>query len=310
MPPEENKPEKINVSARNALIGGVIAILLSPISITVAYYLGQQLDGPKLSVTNIVQQFVTRTAQDSISIPDTILTKIRASTATFNQIDADFDVSEFTKKEDKVTAQENIETLQQILDEFNGAVDIYTGDVKKLKDWNGKGEPPSLNYIPTTLLGGKTINELAKKNRDNALTVLQSLLNTLNPGINAINNFSKVVNPFIEKELESQRTGGISFKIGVLNTGKTDAVIFPDMSLNYDGKVIYFISQDYSGSAYVVVNSHSFKLINYKLNLNKGNKADMDEWSALVKNHSKEKFDVTISTSDKPIKYSTELEAK
>jgi hypothetical protein len=298
------------IDAKKAIIGGVIAIILSPISIILAYYLGQQLEKPRLTVTNIEQQFgtVSPSGSDLLMLPDSVVNPLKGN-AELSLI-ADLDATDFETQMSKEDAKDIASELKDASSKYDLTSNIITANINKINSWDGKSEL-ILEAINPQLLGGKSLYTLAKEDRNGALQILRGISLSAENRKAEIKRFIDFVSPFINDKTEKQRTGDVTFVAGILNAGKTDAVIFPIGELKFKGKIISFTAKsNYNQSGYSVITSHSFKQIVYKLDTDEGNAKDIDEWKAMVKNHTNTDFEFKVKSVKKEIAYSSNLEAK
>jgi hypothetical protein len=305
----EDSTNKLNIDAKKALIGGVIAIILSPISIVIAFYLGQQLERPKLSITNIEQSYKYQ-SPDLIIVPDSVLNPVKGN-FEITILSDDLDESDFENPLKKDDAADIISSLNSVSAKYNFTITIVSKDIQLIQAWDGK-KPLNLEMINPSVLGGKSIYDLVKSDRQNAIAILQSLQNTANSRKKDITNYINFVSPYLQNKEVKERTGEVSFIVGVLNSGKTDAVVFPKAEVIFNGKTIYYSAakSKYNNSGYSVIGSHSFKPISFELDTEFGNKKDIDEWFAMIKNHTTGQFDFSVSSSDKNVIFSSQLEAK
>jgi hypothetical protein len=296
--------EKLMSDARKALIGGVIAIVLSPISITLAYFLGQKLDSPELSITNIEQRFST-IKPNNIQIPDSIRTPINAN-GEIRMLLEQFEIDDIAEEKEltKGEADEVNEGLSNVKEIYAESRSIIQNNINAIEKWDGKSQ---LNLEPMNpqMLGGRTIEQMVNTNRNEALNTLRNLLTTINKRMKVIQNYLNIVKPFIDEKVDSARIGDVVLSVGILNSGKTDAVIFPNVDLTFQNKKLLFEAKQYT-----VVNAHSFKLIHLELSKDKNILNDVNEWKALIKNHNTEAFQLEFASSDKKIGYRTQLEAR
>lgn len=187
---------------------------------------------------------------------------------------------------------------------------IVSADIHKINSWDGKSEL-NLEPIPSQWIGAKSLYTQVKEDRNGALNMLRGIQSFYENRKTGIKRFIDFVSPFMNDKAEKQRTGDVTLKAGILNAGKTDAVIFPKGELKFKGNAIFFTAADeFNQPEYSVIAAHSFKQIGYKLATNEGNAKDIEEWKAMVKNHTSTDFIFMVKSIEKEITYTTHLDAK
>ncbi|MBK9107562.1 MAG: hypothetical protein IPM92_04055 [Saprospiraceae bacterium] len=305
---ENTKP--FFLDAKKALIGGSIAIILSPVSIILAYYLGQQLERPKLTLTNIEQQFtvVSASGSNNLALPDSVVNPLKMNIEL--SLLTDLDATDFENQMSKEEVSYVLESLGDANLAYDLTLNLVMTNIKNINSWDGKSEL-LLEFMNPELFGGKTLYSLAKEDPKGALQILRGISLSAEKRKREIERFVNYVTPFINDKTEKLRTGDLNFIVGILNSGKTDAVIFPKGELSFQDKIIYFTAKSVANTpGYSVINSHSFKQIIYKLESSEGNAKDIEEWKAMVKNHASAEFKFKVKSIESEITYSSNLETK
>lgn len=155
---------------------------------------------------------------------------------------------------------------------------------------------------------GESLHTLAYKNKKFALNAIQSdiklkkeILSKLEPLIKNLEELSA--------DQERLRNGSVKFTIGVLNSGKTDGVIYPDAKLKFGSTELNLNKEEevmpkgfyYSyikDDKYSVIEAHSFKELTFVVNIDKNIKENYDKWISHVNKFEQEKFQIELKTGD------------
>lgn len=303
------KKQLFSVDAKKALIGGVIAIILSPISIIVAYFLGQRLDAPKLTITNVEQIFDYKKPED-LSLPDSILTPIKSNQQIINLLEQEALEDVATQNNlDKKDAKDMVVGLNNVLGKFLFTKKALETNLERVKNWDGKSAIQLVSVDLANYIGNRSLEDLVSSNRNQAINVLSNFINTINDRIREINNYVHYIKSYSELKTDSVRTGFVTFKIGILNSGNTDAVAFPSCKINFNSNDLKYEPTPVRDT-YALIKSHSFQIMYYKIAFDENSNNILDEWKAIVANHTSKPFKIIISTSYKDLGYESELKAK
>ncbi len=110
------------------------------------------------------------------------------------------------------------------------------------------------------------------------------------PAESLLNELSRI------RDSEEVRTGEILVRIGVLNSGDSDGVVFREAKINFGDSELPFRSEKYT-----VIKSHSFEEIDFSVDTPRGTKASLDRWSGLVIKRQQEKFTITVTAGGKAL---------
>jgi hypothetical protein len=222
-----------------AVVTAVIAVVLNPISVLVGYYLSKSLAAPKLSIayiTPVVQTeslvldktLVMNLLNPRTPGPPTIsstLIPIYAKAGNFQCVEQltsslSLDCAGFIR----TTVQDNLEILntqdKQIKD-----------DIRVVSTWDGR-TPLSLPplYLPGMTLGPIDFAFMESRQKDSAVASLRQMDRTFDSTIKVDTALLAALNSFLSQK--PTRTG-IIFRIGILNSGDSDGVIFPNATLAF-----------------------------------------------------------------------------
>jgi hypothetical protein len=304
--------KKVTGIAKQALIGGIVSIILTPIGVILAFYLGANLSKPKIEIKYTEPKFYYN-EKGTFSVPDEIIKPLKGNFQLLQVIEAigDYEGDSEAIKEnefDEFDAGEVSSTLNQTIETLEFEQGKLEGIIAAIEKWN-KGD--DLNFEPMNLgqiTGGKTIRTLVKEDKNNALLILRNYLTASESRINEIAPVVKYLNDYLKGEIKKERTGKVDFKVGILNSGGTDDVVFPQGEIVFNNTTLKINNKRRPG--YVVTKPHSFIEITYEIDLNDNSKNLIEEWEAIVQNSITEDFSLIIKTSDTESTFSGILSAK
>ena len=157
---------------REAFIAALVVIILSPVSLSISYYINRALASPKLSIKYVSPVITTLpTAVDTTNAA--LMFQLQGMLGPFvaNPLDATLQqchhqLSSGALEPACVTEVEAV--LKQAIPPITGIQDQIEGDEKIISDWQGKGELPPLTPLPLPDLPAP-IEELAEHDRQFAL---------------------------------------------------------------------------------------------------------------------------------------------
>jgi hypothetical protein len=300
---------------RSAFIGALIAIVLSPLSLVVGYYSSKYLAAPKLSVQYIVPVVDTEhmtfdakltslmpPVQQTLAMSQMQLGAYDPSLQGCNQQfeNGSLDLACAIRFRTKLKAAE------KTLDYQN---DLIEKDRSTIAAWDGKSE---LVIMPLMFPeAGEPLDELARENPKAAIGKLRDYEKAFSKDHDMIETVTAQLDAFVAAT--PKRTGNVTFKVGVLNSGDSDGVIFPDAGLSChvsDLKLqstisavqsAFLLSSPSPASPFSVVREHSFSEITLELNSTVSRPQDQQNWASLVKSGTQEEFTIELKTSTSPI---------
>ncbi|WP_153798488.1 hypothetical protein [Foetidibacter luteolus] len=308
---DTNKEKKqfFSVEANKAIIGGAIAILLSPISIVIAYYLGQRLDAPKLEITNVEQIFDYK-KQEKLFLPDSISNPIKSNQQVILLLEQEAleDVATYDSL-DNVDAKDMVVGLGNVKGKLLFSRKALETNLERVRAWDGKSEIQLTAVDLANYLGNRSLEDLVTTNRNQAINILSNFINTINDRVREIDTYIQYIKPYSQTKMDSIRTGSVVFKVGILNSGNTDAVAFPKCQVNFNSNVLNYESAPNKDN-YALIKAHTFQMVYYRLSTAENKNSTLDEWKAIVSNHNAQSFSLTIPTSYKELEHNSELKSK
>lgn len=257
--------EVMNKTAKAALTGGLISIILSPISIVLAYYLGTSLSSPEIQVKYVVPVYDYKNLVDDIySLPEEVIKPLRV----------DFELLDIMQK------------TQGLSDIVWGSIvdDLKTNEIYK------SDEEDLVRLMETILEYLKVNKELKTDERVKTLTDLKEYF------------LSKIEEI---KSDEKIRTGKSRIKIGVLNSGQTDDVIFPEGKLFFRDEEI--IIKNVGRPGYKVITPHSFEELNFIIDTVASSAGSVAKWRSIITQENILDFTILIKTENKEYRKEGEL---
>lgn len=290
-------------TSRTAIATTLIAIALNPISIVLGYYLGQSLRAPRLKI-----EYVTIDAETILlTVDDSALSPVRQNTMLATSLGAKLPYScrgwlkEGKISEDCVTPA--IQSVEELLEQASFEERILTDNVKALEKWDGESEL-ILRPIVLPQMIGQSLNSVARQNKETASDILKSSLSSTKDRIDEIKKLHEALRT-LSISGTPKRTGKVSLQVGVLNSGGSDGVIFPEANLKFvDTSIVLHRGKD---RTYTVVKSHSFEELNLTVDEGGSKKDALEKWRGLVKNHQQESFVVALKGSSESLQISGRL---
>jgi hypothetical protein len=252
---------------RNALIATVVAILMNPISVVLGYYLNHILEKPRLSIEYV---------SDTYDIESHALNAEVAKTLSSNP-----DIAENLRE--VLTRLASERGQEPCIDWLNDGdwddrcipivKEVATGIIGALRARVASGAAPT----------GSQPSPAAAMQK---LAVLESLLRNMQE---------------MEKT-DTQRTGKVSFPVGVLNTGDSDGIIYNRGRLKFEGKELWIYAD-----AYTVVKSHSLQEVKFMVVENDQDPIAVARWQELVNSHKEAQFELILKTAAKDVEKTSTL---
>jgi hypothetical protein len=252
-------PEAAPHVARNALITTIIAIIVSPLSLVLGYYLNHRLASPRLSLEYISDTYVTENhvldsaVLDALNHETDVIARLRDElmrlTTSANEspcvgwIDAGL-------WEDRC--------IGFVTDAANGVSASLRAAV----------DAPAIPPFP----------QLRPEEARRKLKALQRLLDDLK-------NMSD--------HPDTPRTGDISFTVGVINKGDSDGFVRNRAKLKFGQQELWLYSEKYT-----VIKGHSFDEIDLHIGESDQNEAAISEFRSAVKNARTDEYKIILDSGE------------
>ncbi len=301
---------------RSAFIGSIIAIALSPLSLVLGYYLSKYLAAPKLSIEYIVTVVDTTPLKvNKTLIPELqdVLQTLQSPGPYMVGYDPLFQqcYQQFQRGSLDLDCvkrfQTNLKVYAMVIDYEES---LFKQDRDTLTKWDGK--PADLKLIPVNASPTQSLEEMATHDRSSTISTLNDEVRDYDNDRQILEILTKQLDDFVAGGIT--RSGSVTFKIGVLNRGDSDGVIFPKSDLSSvvstlklrtatNSPVPFMYVPPFnsvSTSSYTVVKAHSFTEITIEID-EATSPPDMATWKQLVIARNPEEFQITLPTSAKSI---------
>jgi hypothetical protein len=301
------------VSWRDALIGAGAVIILSPISLSVSYYINKSLASPKLAIEYIAPSVETLGLTVDRST-GSLLYAAEQALGPIGQVNA-FDpmgqechrqISSGSLATSCVSRYRAV--LPSELNDMKLERDDLESNRRAIAAWDRKS---ALTLIPIEAPNlPQSLESAAAENPRLTAMALNNDVNFLNDKISGISNFMTKLNDFAASP--ATRTGDVSFRVGILNYGDTDAVIFPSAGLLFHETHLDLrianptalslgvgpVTTTSSAAPVLnVVRQHSFAEITLTVDTSTTSPIAQDAWRSLVKQKAQEQFTIEVNSS-------------
>ena len=302
-------------SWRSAFIGAIAAVVLSPLSLAIGYYSSKALSAPKLSVEYIAPSVETETLKidkSAFSWPQLQQTMMIAQSPSVGMYDAAFEACQREAEAGAISlscATELSAKLKQALQFLDFENNIIDSDVQTIAAWDGRSDLSITPiYLPTM---SDSLEVLARQDKRLTINMLRDYERQFADARKVAEAFESALKTFAEAA--PVRTGKVTFRVGVLNSGDSDGVVFPSAKLTCQGSELQLRATNGSpyfsavpapsvpSSAYNVVRSHSFTEILLEINDAVTPPDAQNSWRALVKAQSQDEFTIQLKTSGSPV---------
>jgi hypothetical protein len=302
-------------SWRSAFIGAIAAVVLSPLSLAIGYYSSKALSAPKLSIEYIAPSVETETLKlekSAVSWPQLEQTLMIAQGPGIGTYDAAFQECQREAEAGAISvscATELSAKLKQALQFVDFENNIIESDVQTISAWDGRSD---LSITPIYLPSmGDPLEVLARQDKRLTINMLRDYEKQFADARKIAEVFESELKTFAEAA--PMRTGKVTFRVGVLNSGDSDGVVFPAAKLTCQGSELqlratngssYFGAAPYTAvpsSAFNVVRAHSFTEIMLEINDSVTPPDAQNSWRALVKAQSQDEFTIQLKTSGSPV---------
>lgn len=289
-------------TSRRAVITTLIAITLNPISITFGYFLGQRLQSPRLRIEYIAVELET----SPFVVDESALRPIRQNIVLIRYLNSKlpFDCEDWVSDGfiTETCIEPSSKAVGEIIDQEGFSVAMIDENVRALERWDGTSElllqPVMLPHVDESL------QVIARRSKETAIEILKSYLLSSKARMDEIKQLQAALQKLADIG-PMDRTGKVSFRVGVLNSGDSDGVVFPRATLEFAGtEVALHKGED---RTYTVIRSHSFRELNLVINEGESKKDSLEKWVGLVMNHQQESFDVVLGGSSERLRASGRL---
>lgn len=285
-----------NIS-KAAFITAIVSVGLNPVSLVVGYWVGQYLKAPKVYPQYVSADpyvFLPRLSKSTIDMLNKnrrVKNGIRSTIARLYP--ADNKIQCRTWLDGEPWDRENC--YQIVFDSTKGmrstmieVSDNILFDINELEKWSpDKAFPfrpvphPSLNQNMSF------INTITKPHIE---AQLKNLLGEVKSDLAALDIIIHELQNINAPGKKDKRSGEIAFQTGVLNSGDSDAVIFPKAELIYTGTKANLVSE----RGYVVLKSHSFEKMNWIIDEPGSTDSAKEKLRRILENHEQQEFVVKI----------------
>jgi hypothetical protein len=288
------------VIGKKALLSALIAIALNPVGIAVGYFVGKWLQGPRLSIkkvivdpsieANLPPELVNTLNNLEQGSPNTPLWRLSPeerknfysgalSSEMIIFVTSDAEIYKGLLLSDKKNAEDNL---------------------KIVEGWK-RGEPlvvHRISILNEEELHSESPQQIAERSPKALSGIYSSALDDINSRLDQL----ALLLDFLKKNAHN-RSGDAFVKVGVLNSGDSEGVVYPEAVLTSAAGEIdleasqppTFIAGVTDTGGYVVVPAHSFRQINYHVSASSRSDA-RDNWRKLIKASSPGEITVEIHT--------------
>jgi hypothetical protein len=298
------------VTGRNALIASAVSLALAPLSTIIGFYLGQSLGKPKESAVK-VDVSISNLGTVPLSPDATAILKENGMLwGTLHQYlshkcHKELDTGAVTQS----CAADVGARLPILKNTLDTDLKFYKEDLATCEHWK-PGLPLTLTPVELPNLN-EPIEVAFKKDRGALVEQLKNMLQTGSRFYAALD--------VLAADLERVKVAPAnpvdmrtSFVVGVLNSGQTDGVVYPNAELDVAGANIPLIAlthlavsnQDVvsneddapSGLLYTVVRAHSFATPNFEVDVANTPPAVMAQWNHILTSRAQEEMIIKVWT--------------
>ncbi|MBN2129839.1 MAG: hypothetical protein JW741_10100 [Sedimentisphaerales bacterium] len=310
--PDVRKPlgeKSAFLTARNTVIGAlittVVALAFNPISLVVGYRLSKALSKPKIRI-EFVKPIV---GYKNVVLEEDIVTDIASNREAFDKIKArwfmsstgpDFSMIRMLLKWDQMLKNTELsyDFLEIAVAHESDLLSEYGAKIKVMQD---NLEALSLQDVFDVSVLRKVsgfdlqrVEEAGKSGDPNAaLVVIEKWKAGLTQERDAL---ARIFTSFRELlQAEKERSGEISFEVGLLNLGDTDGVVYPEGEMNTGGRSFQIADER---DRYVVIEPHSFSKCVFKIKKEEVAGKDLDYLRSLITKFIPEPYYLAIKTTN------------
>jgi len=301
------------LTTRNALIVTVIALAFNPIYVIIGYHVSKGLRRPRINIefANAVIEY------KKIRLPTDMLSDLRRHQDIVDKLlqrwlvlSAAQDVRNVMKygaiassvKDGEITfdfAEEALEFEGEIISEYDVKIEIIKENIEIL---SAQEVFDSAVLIKVPGFKMDPIEEVGRRSPKAAYDVFERWLKNVTDEKDVLKRAFSSLRTLLENGKE--RSGGISFEVGLLNGGDTDGVLYPEGELSIGGRKLKLIIEE---GKYGVIKPHSFMKYVFKVKEQDVAKKDLDYLNGLVINSIPEPYVVITKTSSGTISNQSRL---
>lgn len=306
----EKSENSVVLTSRNALITAVIATVIAlafnPISGYIGFQISKKLRQPRIKIDFINVNF----GYKKITLEQDIVSDIRAHKNVFDKVAVlvlikSFErPSEFMKVLTQTRGEVQISRDGHISFDFIKSALEYEADILSEYDTKIQLIQDNLEILSAQQIFDSAIlkkvpdfktdpvEEAGKDGPKAAYDIVQSWLEKANEEKDAFERVLSSFKAILEKGRE--RSGEISFEVGLLNEGDSDGVVYPDGELHIGDRILKLESEN---REYGVIRGHSFSKYVFKIKEEEVPQKNLDYLNALVSKYTLEDFRFIINTT-------------
>lgn len=253
----------ITISARGALITGLISIVLSPFALVLGYYVNRIVAGPKTAVVDTSAVPIHKIDPKVVAL----FYKDAGVLGTFS--------SAFGGPPAVAGATQDAVNCQSWL--HNGGI-LDDRCIVPVRNWAQATFDYNVAAIPQYQNG--TAPPQGGLTKDNYITFLTDMRDAADALRTEFAHFD---------DADSGKTGDTVFYVVMLNTGDGDDILYPNAEVRFDGGKLYLKSGEYA-----TVKSHSFQQTRYEIDRGTTPGDDLKAWAQFVRLNAGTQFTITV----------------
>lgn len=185
--------------------------------------------------------------------------------------------------------QESITGIMNYIDAANEDWVEYRDNLTNAKKNDVVPNPQANNPRDSQLIF--EIRKLYRKGeRKKSFDEIEKQLKKYHEDRSVIQNLKSAIENAIEQE--GERTGNVYIRVGILNSGDSDGVVFPGATLTFGNSELTVSATDYA-----VIKSHSFQVVEFSLDSYQSTDSAKEKWRRLIMNKQQEEFNIVINSS-------------
>ena len=290
---------------RNAVIATVIALAFNPISMVIGYCVSQALSKPKIRV-----EFVTPVLEyEEVTLPWELVGELGKYEAVCRKLkqyyffDGMKDVTNFAKLVGSMgTMMEGAnpkvpydfleaatEYRAQMFSEWDVKIHVMRENLELLSDQEVFDDTllraaDGVDMKPVKKAGGSG-------GPKGAHAEIEKIVARLTDEREGMEGIFAAIETLLDSE--KQRSGEVTFEVGLLNEGDTDGVIYPEGELRV-GEATY--KTQTNPDTYAVIKPHSFKKMVFVIKKEEIPQKNLEHLSGLIRNHIPETYTLNVRT--------------
>lgn len=252
---------------KGALITAVISLALHPFSVWVGYLIGKALKAPRPTIEYLMPVFDVNPGRVNNSVLNRLRTNselngvLRANLERLTAGKSSTCDGWITSGEWDSACQDDVSRavagMQTYLDTES---DTLKRDIDKLAAFRASS-PPLLELSPNPELQEiATLLQVGRLDSQSALSRLRQLQSSTQRSLKDLAALTDEVQRL--SNAEGERTGDMSLKVGILNSGDSDGVVYAGGEMRMDSRTFPLQIED---RKYVVVKSHSFEEVEFRV---------------------------------------------